>query len=43
MEMPLDKPAGSEHLPKTDKQKAALAEAMTSLKNGARRESRLVH
>lgn len=36
MEMPLDKLAGFEHLPKTDKQKAALAEAMTSLKNGAR-------
>ena len=36
MEMPLENLAGFEHLPKTDKQKAALAEAMKSLKNGAR-------
>ena len=35
MEMPLDNLVGFEHLPKTDKQKAALAEAMTSLKNAA--------
>ena len=35
MEMPLDNLVGFEHLPKTDKQKAALAEAMASLKNAA--------
>ena len=35
MEMPLDNLVGFEHLPKTDKQKAALAEAMMSLKNAA--------
>ena len=33
MEMPLDNIVGFEHLPKTDKQKAALAEAMKSLKD----------
>jgi len=31
MEMPLDNLVGFEHLPKTDKQKAALAEAMATL------------
>ena len=35
MEMPLDNLVGFEHLPKTDKQKAALAEAIKSLKNAA--------
>ena len=35
MEMPLDNLVGFEHLPKTDKHKAALAEAMKSLKNAA--------
>ena len=35
MEMPLDNLVGFEHLPKTDKQKAALAEAMKLLRNAA--------
>lgn len=35
LEMPLDSLVGFEQLPKTDKQKAALADALKSLKNAA--------